>query len=91
MGKYIEGSGLEQLFVEVGIYGPVTVNHILKGKHMKRGMEAYTTLYLALHKFYIKQFFKMYPYMEDKLRKLRSTFLFNFETEAACDPITSPS
>ena len=54
---------------------------------MKRGMEAYTTLYLALHKLYIKQFFDSYPYMEDKLRKLMSTFLVNFETEAACDQL----
>ena len=84
MGKYIVGSGLEQLFLEVGIYRPVTVHHILKGNHMKRGMEAYTTLYLALHKLYIKQFFEAYPYMEDKLR---NTFLVKFTMEAACDQL----
>ena len=40
IGKYIENSGLDQSFIGCDIYGPVTVNQILNGKHMKRGMEA---------------------------------------------------
>ena len=50
-------------------------------------MEAYTTLYLALHKRYIKEFFETFPYMEDKLRQVMSTFLVNFKTEAAYDQL----
>ena len=40
IGKYIENSSLDQSFIDCDIYGPVTVNQILNGKHMKRGMEA---------------------------------------------------
>ena len=46
-GKYIENSGLDQYFIDCDIYGPVTVNQILNGKHMKRGMEAHMVLYQA--------------------------------------------
>ena len=38
------------LLIETGIYGNVTLNQILLGKHMKRGGEALTILYLALIK-----------------------------------------
>ena len=40
IGQYIEYSGLDQFFIDCDIYGSVTVNQILNGKHMKRGMEA---------------------------------------------------
>ena len=36
MGKYIENSGLDQVFIESSIYGPTTLNQIVQGKHMKR-------------------------------------------------------
>ena len=39
--KYIECSGLNQIFVEANIYGSTTSDQILNGKHMKRAMEAY--------------------------------------------------
>ena len=45
--KYIENSGLDQYFIDCDIYEPVTVNQILNGKHMKRGMEAHMVLYQA--------------------------------------------
>ena len=48
IGKYISNSGLDQLFIETNIYGPTTMLQILNGKHMKRSIEMYTTLYLAL-------------------------------------------
>ena len=34
-GKYIEKSGLDQSFIDCDIYGPVTVNQILNGKHRR--------------------------------------------------------
>ena len=50
IGKYIENSSLDQSFIDCDIYGPVTGNQILNGKHMKRGMEAYVVLYLDFSK-----------------------------------------
>lgn len=48
LGKYIEGSGLEQIWIEKELYGPATVRHLLGGKHYKRGLEAHIVTYLAL-------------------------------------------
>ena len=67
MGKYIQDSGIDQTFIEAGLYGPATLNQILRGKHMKRGMEAHMVMYLCLHKMYMKEFFTKYPEQEDKL------------------------
>ena len=52
LGKLIKGSSLETIFVQSGMYGSSTVAQILDGKHMKRGAEAHTVLYLALSKLY---------------------------------------
>ena len=61
IGKYIENSGIDQSFIDCDIYGPVTVSKILNGKLMKRGMEAYMVLYLALNKICLKDFSKTFP------------------------------
>ena len=87
IGIYIEGSGIDQVFVEDGVYGYVTVEQIMKGKHMKRGMEAYTTLYLAFHKLYLKEFFNKFLQMEEKLSSLLSTYLANFDESGTFDDL----
>ena len=66
MGKYIQDSGIDQTLFEAGLYGPGTLNQILSGKHMKRGMEAHNVMYLCLHKMYMKEFFTKYPEQEVK-------------------------
>ena len=48
LGKYIIDSGLDNKFTETGIYGPTTFGQIIEGKHMKKCLEAYFTLHLAL-------------------------------------------
>ena len=48
IGNYIEESWLDRIFVESGIYGENALKQILGGKHMKGSIEAHTTLYLAL-------------------------------------------
>lgn len=55
IGKYISESGIDRLFLESGIYGSTTLGQILDGKHMKRGVEAYTTMYVALFSIFIKE------------------------------------
>ena len=49
IGKYIDNSGLDDIFIEAEIYGPSTMEQIKGGKHMKRSFEAYLTLYIALY------------------------------------------
>ena len=55
IGKYIDNSGLDQLFVEADVYGPVTKGQIIDGKHVKRAVEAHIMLYLALSHFYFEK------------------------------------
>lgn len=56
LGKYINGSGLDQILIESDVYGPTTLGQIINGKHMKRGMEAHMILYLSLLKVYLTTF-----------------------------------
>ena len=48
IGKYVDCSGIDRLYIEGGIYGHTTLGQIIDGKHMKRCIEAYVTMYLAL-------------------------------------------
>ena len=61
IGKYILGSGLDQMLIEAGVYGPTTLGQILEGKHMKRGMEAHMIIYLSLYKVYVDNVLERYP------------------------------
>ena len=55
LGKYLKGSGLDQIITEAGIYDQTTLGQIMEGKHMKRGVECHLTLYLALYTLYFKE------------------------------------
>ena len=48
IGKYVGCSGIDRLYIEGGIYGHTTLGQIINGKYMKRCIEAYVTIYLAL-------------------------------------------
>lgn len=49
VGKYVEGSSIDQAWVEAGLYSPTTVTQILNGKHMYQALEAHTVILLALY------------------------------------------
>ncbi len=49
LGKYIEGSGLDTVAVETGIYSPVTLRQIFAGKAFKRGIEYHIMNALACY------------------------------------------
>lgn len=72
LGKYIEDSGLDHLFIEAGVYGDCTLAQILGGKHMKRAMEAHMTLYLSLYCLYVNEFLKRYPQKADVITEIKS-------------------
>ena len=61
MGKYIQDSGIDQTFIEAGLYGPAALSQILRGKHIKYGKKARMVMYLCLHKMYMKEFFDQIP------------------------------
>ena len=60
IGIYIQNIGLDQSFIDCHICGPVTVNQILNGKHMKREMEAHMVLILTLNKICLKDLSKTF-------------------------------
>ena len=52
LGRTIEDSGLDASWVEAELYGSVTVQHILNGKHHNRAIEAHQiTLQVLYDKF----------------------------------------
>ena len=75
IGKYIQGSGIDHVLIEAGIYGTTTLGQILEGKHMKRAMEAHMVIYLSLCKIYLEQFFQKHPEASQPLTEIISSFL----------------
>jgi hypothetical protein len=61
LGKYIKGSGIDQAWVEAGLYSPTTVTQILNGKHMYRALEAHMVTLLALFNLYFHNFPTLQP------------------------------
>ena len=48
IGRYIGYIGIYRLYIEVGLYGHTTIGQIIYDKHIKRYIEAFMTMYLAL-------------------------------------------
>ena len=88
LGKYIEGSGIDQAWIEAGIYSPTTVSQILNGKHMYRALEAHTVTLLALYDLYFQSFLSTEPeeraYLQESSLLLREAYQedINGNTEA---------
>ena len=61
LGKYVEGSGIDQAWVEAGLYSPTTVTQILNGKHMYRSLEAHMVTLVALYNLYFQSFLTTKP------------------------------
>ena len=63
--RYIEGSGLDDIWIEKGLYGPAVIRQIFGGKHLKRGVEAHMVNLLALSGLYYDALAKENPLMEN--------------------------
>ena len=57
IGTAIEGSGLDDCWVESDLYGPATVRQILECGHMKRSLTAHVVTLQALFDLYKEEFF----------------------------------
>ena len=69
LGKLIDGSGLDQVFEEAGVYGSATVNQIKDGKHLHRAFEAHQMLYLSLYRIYIGTLVEKNPAIKKEMRE----------------------
>ena len=58
LGTSIEDSGVDDAWVEAGIYGSTTKHQILDGNHMKRALTAHNMAYSVLSDFHIEAFLK---------------------------------
>ena len=52
VSKYINGCGIGDAVIEVGIYGSTTMEQIRAGKHYKKSFEAIMSIYHALYSLY---------------------------------------
>ena len=52
LGRYIEGSGLDDIWIEKRLYGPAVTRQIFGRKHLKRGVEAHLVNLWALSGLY---------------------------------------
>ena len=74
LGKYVEDSGIDQAWVEAGLYSATTVTPILNEKHMYRALEAHTVTLLTLYSLYFRKFLELQP-DEEAFLKETSTLL----------------
>lgn len=49
IAKYFEGSGLDSISIEAGLYSPSTIRQIFTGKWFKRGVEYHVTNIMACY------------------------------------------
>lgn len=82
IGRIIENSGLDQLFVHCGIYGPTTLGQILEGKHMKRCVSAFSILYSSLFEIMASACFEVHKEMKSAVQEIVAPIL----TEIQIDP-----
>ena len=57
LGKTIEGSGIDEVWVEAEMYSSITVDQIINGKHYSRAMEAHEVTLQVLFNLWIEAFF----------------------------------
>lgn len=48
LGKYVEGSGIDVAWEVSEMYGTATVNQVIEGRHIYRGIQAHTITLIAL-------------------------------------------
>jgi len=89
LGKYIEGSGIDQAWVEAGLYSPTTVTNILNGKQMYRSLEAHTATLITLYSLYFQSFLKAEPVIRAQLHEssigLREAYKRDIDTRPQQD------
>ena len=57
-GKFLKGSGVEDIFTECRIFGPKTVDSVMNGKHYYRSLEGLTILSESMTRMKMKAFWK---------------------------------
>ena len=67
LGKYVEASGIDQAWIEGGLYNSCTVTKILQGKQLYRALEAHMVTIITFYTLYFESFLEKYPTYKTKL------------------------
>jgi len=86
LGKYVEGSGIDQAWVEAGLYSPTTVTQILNGKHMYRALEAHSVTLIALYSLFFRKFLQLHPDEGAFLQKASTSLEKGYQEDVHIDP-----
>ena len=69
LGRTIEGSGMDDAWVEASLYSSVTVNQIINGSHYSRAIEAHEITLQVLFDLWIEAFFSERPTVRTALEE----------------------
>ena len=56
IGKYLKNSGIENIFIEIGLFGLNAIDQVLNGTHYARCVKGFTCLLEALRRLQIREF-----------------------------------
>ena len=83
LGKYIEASGIDQAWVERGLYATCTVSKILQGKQLYRALEAHMVTLLTFYQLYFNKFLHLYPEYKELILDISEQLLNSYEQSIA--------
>ena len=70
LGRAVEGSGLEESWVESGMYDTAVVSQILSGNHYSRVFECHQITLQALYDLWFESFFEENPKIYDEIKNV---------------------
>ena len=82
IGDYIEGSGIDQAWIEAGMYSATTViKQVLKGKHLYRSLECHFITIISMSTLFFQQFLKKFPNEHQLVVELSNTLKDGYEND----------
>ena len=82
IGDYIEGSEIDQGWIEAGMYSATTViKQVLKGKHLYRSLECHFITIISMYTLFFQQFLKKFPNEYQLVVELSNTLKDGYEND----------
>ena len=82
IGDYIEGSGIDQAWIEAGMYSATTaIKQVLKGKHLYRSLDCHFITTISMYNLYFQQFLKKFPNEHQLIVELSNTLKDGYEND----------
>ena len=82
IGDYIEGSGIDQAWIEAGMYSATTViKQVLEGKHLYRSLECHSITIISMYTLFFQQFLKKFLNEHQLVVELSNTLKDAYEND----------